>query len=456
MTVKSMLLSQYQYGCRYLDEFPGYREVFEMEGNFVGGIIFPGSGWFQVFSLRRCKELIDEEELFRGHRYRHVVLSRFDNMWLEPHPLIPDRLGCWIPWYRGGNDWGGLNDHHAWCDRHSAEIYMSGRYSSVVDAAERRELREWYESCGKFTYPGSLNVEKHIRYILEKAGIPVYRFHGGPFRSCAATSNSAGPGKSCRYEEELGMLGKSSGTQLLDVLERHRQKKPEGVRWPILALNRVDGGQYPHHPAFREFPCQPWPVTEKFVFDWTGLRWPKSICRSDVVVHQSDHWKAEREVWKLVCQLHIAHLRSGLQLAQPPLPPVDAGYFLAIAIAEAVLRSDGPFVMGTFGARLGHLAARAAKLLNRRARSSQLFVAEGAVGEEWFCELLPQVFLEDLQKVDLRCGQTSVAAFLEWLEEQAHVDLVLLSASHASSLREWRETLMTRADTVAILDVKHE
>ena len=33
--------------------------------------------------------------------------------------------------------------------------------------------------------------------------------------------------------------------------------------------------------------------------------------------------------------------------------------------------------MGTFGARLGHLAARAAKLLNRRARSSQLFVAEG-------------------------------------------------------------------------------
>ena len=107
------------------------------------------------------------------YRYRHVVLSRFDNMWLEPHPQPLDKTGCWIPWYRGGNDWGGFNDHHALCDRRSADTYMSGRYESVVDPKLRNKLWEWYEVCGKSTYPGNLNVEKHIRYTLTRAGVPV-------------------------------------------------------------------------------------------------------------------------------------------------------------------------------------------------------------------------------------------------------------------------------------------
>ena len=49
---------------------------------------------------------------------------------------------------------------------------------------------------------------------------------------------------------------------------------------------------------------------------------------------------AEQENWKWLCQVNVAHLRSGLQLAHPPLPMVDSSYFLAIVVGEAVLNSE--------------------------------------------------------------------------------------------------------------------
>ena len=137
---------------------------------------------------------------------------------------------------------------------------------------------------------------------------------------------------------------------------------------------------------------------------------------------RSDHWTAEREYWKWLCQIHVAHLRSGLQLASPPMPMVDAGYFLGIAVGEAVLSSDGPFVMGTIGAMLGHWAARAATMSQRRARPSHLYVAEvervEGEGEEWFCGLLLRAFLEDLHKPALHCRPPSLASLSQWLEDQ--------------------------------------
>ena len=91
-----------------------------------------------------------------GHRYLHVVISRMDNMWLESHPPLQRNAGCWIPWYRGDNDWGGLNDHHAWCDRRSAEAYLTGRYDSVVFPEKRKDLLEWFGACGRHNFPQSL------------------------------------------------------------------------------------------------------------------------------------------------------------------------------------------------------------------------------------------------------------------------------------------------------------
>ncbi|CAE7599666.1 unnamed protein product [Symbiodinium sp. CCMP2592] len=452
---------------RHLDQFPGWREVFEIEGNFAGGIFFPGSGWFQVRSLRRCKELIDEEEHLRGYRYRHVVLSRFDNMWLEPHPPLPDGQGCWIPWYRGGNDWGGFNDHHAFCDRRSAEVYMTGRYDSITDTVAQLELRDWYESCGKFTYPESLNVEKHIRYTLEKAGVPVFRFHGGPFRSCGRTKGAPGPGKGCVLEEELGVPAKSSGAQLTDALERLRllTTAAEPRQLPPV-VNRADRARYEHHPVFHDFQNRLWPVTEEFLFDWTGLRWPRSICRRQATgPRRSDHWMAELVNWKWLCQVNVAHLKSGLQLACPPLPMVDSSYFLAIVVGEAVLNSEAqeeprPFVMGTAGAMLGHWAARAGKLSQRRADAAlgppQIFVAED--GDEWFCSLLWQVFLDDLQSPSLHCGPPSLASLSQWLEDQAHVDLLLLTFSDLilAWLRGFAALLRERVEALAVVDLSVE
>ena len=49
---------------------------------------------------------------------------------------------------------------------------------------------------------------------------------------------------------------------------------------------------------------------------------------------------AELENWKWLCQVNVARLRSGLQLARPPLPMVDSSYFLAIVVGEAVLNSE--------------------------------------------------------------------------------------------------------------------
>ncbi|CAJ1439446.1 unnamed protein product [Effrenium voratum] len=307
----------------YLERFSGWREVLDIPGNFIGGVVFDGTGWFQVLSLRLCRELIEAEERERGHRYLHVVISRMDNMWLESHPPLQRNAGCWIPWYRGDNDWGGLNDHHAWCDRRSAEAYLTGRYDSVVFPEKRKDLLEWFGACGRHNFPQSLNVENHIGYVLATAEVPVYRVHQGPFRSCAR--QNLDPGKGCRFEEELGMFGKSSGWQFFDSLERYRQAGAVQAPKQLPHAVTPEGLQLEHHAALAQFPVQMRPVSEDYVFDWTGLRFPTGLCR-----RLAPQW---------FCRLQEAYLRSGLQLAYPPLPLVDDDYPLTVAICQAILQA---------------------------------------------------------------------------------------------------------------------
>lgn len=260
------------------------------------------------------------------------------------------------------------------------------------------------------------------------------------------------------------MLAKSSGAQLTDALERLRLQTVAEPRQLPPAVNRADRARYEHHPAFHDFQSGLWPVTEEFLFDWTGLRWPRSICRREATgPRRSDHWMAEQENWKWLCQVNVAHLRSGLQLAHPPLPMVDSSYFLAIVVGEAVLNSEAekprPFVMATAGAMLGHWAARAGKLSQRRALGPpQIFVAEVAESEEWFCSLLWQVFLGDLQSPSLHCGPPSLASLSQWLEDQAHVDLLLLTFSDLTLAWLWdfAALLRERVEALAVVDLSVE
>ena len=99
--------------------------------------------------------------------------------------------------------------------------------------------------------------------------------------------------------------------------------------FPFKGANRSFAGvlclAQEHHAALAQFPVQMRPVSEDYVFDWTGLRFPTGLCR-----RLAPQW---------FCRLQEAYLRSGLQLAYPPLPLVDDDYPLTVAICQAILQA---------------------------------------------------------------------------------------------------------------------
>jgi hypothetical protein len=188
-----------------------------------------GGNWFhpsahQSVSLMQCNDLIKVAEARRGQRYEGIVLSRLDFMWLQPHPVQERNVGCWIPC--PGNDNGGICDHHASCDRHSAEVYMTGKVNSIVDPELQASIPRqhcWTLRClhkkhkhknKKHKLP-KLSSEQHLKFILDHYHVPLNRSVAAAFRSCKPGSKYV---HDCKYVDALNMLAKDSGSELKDCM----------------------------------------------------------------------------------------------------------------------------------------------------------------------------------------------------------------------------------------------
>lgn len=185
--------------------------IYSYFDNFsIGSVVSIQGNWFdpgghQFISLMQCHDLIKVAEARRGQRYEGIVMSRLDFMWLQPHPVQKRNAGCWIPC--PGNDYGGICDHHASCDRKSAEMYLTGKVASIVDPVLRARIPRNYNHFGS---------EKHLKFVLDLFRVPVHRSVVAAFRSCKPQSKYA---HHCMYVDDINMWGKCSGTELSDSMK---------------------------------------------------------------------------------------------------------------------------------------------------------------------------------------------------------------------------------------------
>jgi len=143
-------------------------------GNHLGGL--PGHnrghGAFQLRDRWKCEDIISAHEVAHAHKYGYVGVGRADLLWLQPHPQVSP-AGCWIPCRT--NDWGGLCDHWAWCDRGSAKAYMT---APLLDLPLPND------------FGTDINTERHLKFSLEKHKIKIYRGEASFLRTCAEKSST--------------------------------------------------------------------------------------------------------------------------------------------------------------------------------------------------------------------------------------------------------------------------
>lgn len=146
-----------------------------VRGNYLGGLKgFSSSGAHQLRARWECERLISSYEQKHGHKYGYVGIGRADLLWLLPHPKVrPD--GCWIPCQT--NDWGGICDQWAWCERNNGRTYMLAPISDIPVNTTRKHL----------------NTESHLMLSLEKHGVSVERGKAAFVRKCLSRSRKCVP-----------------------------------------------------------------------------------------------------------------------------------------------------------------------------------------------------------------------------------------------------------------------
>ena len=168
----NQLLVQYYVGgdANGLEEFynlhaPAWRAA--SAGNFLGGLPShpSGHGAYQLRDRWLCEQLVSASEKIRGFHYDHVGIGRRDLLWISAHPTVKVN-GCWIPCK--GNDWGGVCDQWAWCDRSAAFVYLTSPLTNIPTSAKFRDL----------------NTEKHLLRVLKKEKVEISRGEDVFLRSC--------------------------------------------------------------------------------------------------------------------------------------------------------------------------------------------------------------------------------------------------------------------------------
>jgi hypothetical protein len=206
-----------QYFDNLTDSLNDWRKVTHQIG---GNWFYPGA--HQAINLMQCNDLIKVAEASRGQRYKGIVLSRLDFMWLQPHPVPEQNVGCWIPC--PGNDNGGICDHHASCDRNSAEAYMTGKVKSITDPqlqaliprkVHKPKHKKHNQKHKKHKIP-KLSSEQFLKFILDHFQVPLNRSAVAAFRSCVPGSKYA---HDCKYVAAINMWAKDSGSELKTCMQ---------------------------------------------------------------------------------------------------------------------------------------------------------------------------------------------------------------------------------------------
>eukprot|EP00931_Biecheleriopsis_adriatica_P077058 TRINITY_DN50695_c0_g1_i1.p1 TRINITY_DN50695_c0_g1~~TRINITY_DN50695_c0_g1_i1.p1 ORF type:complete len:476 (-),score=69.81 TRINITY_DN50695_c0_g1_i1:138-1565(-) len=134
-----------------------------------------------AYMHRRCLERITAFELERaGKQYAWVIWSRPDILWIGPHPALSslEPAMCHVP---VGEDNSGINDRHAICPRHLADVYLGGAWPQLWSAeavlwcwtARRSRLLRQQDTT--LPLPLELNTERWLQARLEAANLPVGR-----------------------------------------------------------------------------------------------------------------------------------------------------------------------------------------------------------------------------------------------------------------------------------------
>jgi hypothetical protein len=162
--------------------------------NKIGGLPghSRGKGAYILRDRHICAEEIKKLELKRLSKYKTVGLARLDLMWMTNVTVVSPK-GCWIPCQ--SNDFGGICDHMAVCNRPSLDAYTINLLH-LFPVAKQID-----------------NAEKLLKLSLDTTGVTITRGPASFFRSCAGNSN-----RKCDWIPSLNMSGKPSGGQLLPWL----------------------------------------------------------------------------------------------------------------------------------------------------------------------------------------------------------------------------------------------
>ena len=180
--------------------------VKKMHGNWFGiysrGGNRGGSTPLQYYDFQVCGEMIRHfEYVNRPFKFDHVVLTRSDIFWLQPHPPIAAADCAFVP---VGNDFGGVNDRHIALGRRNDADALFELFGSIIHTTKPASL------CMRPNHIA--NSEVMLGCILRTNGTTVCRSEVAVFTSC--NPHDAQPARGgctfdvhsgfyCRNEHEL-------------------------------------------------------------------------------------------------------------------------------------------------------------------------------------------------------------------------------------------------------------
>jgi len=400
-------------------------------GNYLGGLPgpFEKRGAYLLRDRFLCEQHISSHETRAGRKYKFIGLGRADLLWLLPHPKLSPR-GCWIPCTN--NDWGGVCDHWAWCDRQSPRKYMQSPLANLPRNTP-------------------MNAEKHLKTSLNESSVAITRGHAAFVRSCrtnatacVAMTESNGliyakpSGGQIEYAKDL-LLGytmkraydedDSANTNEFTGSIKARSLNRVQLAYDPPAVNMVSGEVFKHHPVFQTVHAlrETYPVQNSVLTELNGILVPAEFdCE---IFNNNSRWGTHPYFWAVpsrwyACRLHHANLLSGLRTYSPELPVIDEEYIENIYVFQSVLRAvkQKKFIMVELGARWGTWGTRAVGLWRKVTDKPYdlLFVEP----DELHCKGIERVQTLNNITYQLDCSKANSTRLFEWIAKKDHCDLI--------------------------------
>lgn len=196
-----------------------------------------------------------------------------------------------------------------------------------------------------------------------------------------------------------------------------------------MAVNLLEQRLRRHHPVMLAVPLRAYALEWEIITELNGLRVPahydcNNFNNGRSWMHNHDYFSSVPSRW-LACELHEAHVKSGLSVVVPERPLFDEEYIEFVSVLQSVMRAPrgATFVMAEIGARWGPWGARAAAFAraNRPDLHPRLHFVEPTPDA---CRAIHSVAKINGLTSTVQCGRASSADFVQWADKQPHIDLV--------------------------------